>query len=323
MADGAAAAASAGVAARRGWVNQMALTGTQRDPRQLLRQLDELEREVASLSVSLEHRERMASLGTIAALIAHEFNNVLTPVRTYAQMALAKPEDRELVTKALRRAAEGAERATQIAGVILGFVREPAGAGSRSDEQTAVGEAEVSRVVDEALACLVRDPEREGIHVAKSCPKGLWVGIRPVALQHVLLNLLLNARAAMLPGGGTLTISAGRATGDELNCSTWNILSTGDKRRWVRIGVTDTGRGMSVERLKATPKSSPADVPNVNRLLTSEGGASAGLGLKFCQRLLAEVGGSLSISSAEGKGTTCTVLVPESLAAERGLRQSA
>src|SRR5262245_32866442 len=145
---------------RSGLGHHMASTVPQRDPGQLLRQLDELERRVESLSKALEHRERLATLGTIAALIAHEFNNVLTPVRTYAQMALAAPNDQALAAKALGRALEGSERATEIAGVILGFVRGPASAASIGSAASAWGEADVSRAIDQALACLVRDPAK-------------------------------------------------------------------------------------------------------------------------------------------------------------------
>src|SRR5687767_1017430 len=94
------------------------------DPHPLLRQISAMECQLQAITRAMEHRERLATLGTVAGLLAHEFNNILTPIMSYAQMALASPDDQDLTIKALKRAAEGSERAAQISGVILGFIKQ-------------------------------------------------------------------------------------------------------------------------------------------------------------------------------------------------------
>ena len=93
------------------------------EPAPVLEQIDALQERIADLTARLDHAERLATLGTIAGLIAHEFNNILTPVMSYAQLALANDDDADLVKKALQKAAEGSDQASQIAAAILGFVR--------------------------------------------------------------------------------------------------------------------------------------------------------------------------------------------------------
>ena len=89
------------------------------DVASLVRQVDLLSARLADLQATLDHQERLATLGTIAGMIAHEFNNILTPVCSYAQMALDSPDDAALARKALERSLTGAERAAKIAGAIL------------------------------------------------------------------------------------------------------------------------------------------------------------------------------------------------------------
>jgi signal transduction histidine kinase len=179
------------------------------------------EGELAQLRAGLEHSQRLATLGTLAALIAHEFNNILTPVQSYAQMALSAPGDVALTRKALERAEAGASRAAQVSAAILNLARDEfadlavvgssgGGGGTGSGAQAgsaararlaARGEAfhvaPVREAVEAALSCLARDLGKERIELE------LAVGderaaIRPVALQQVLLNLILNARKSML-----------------------------------------------------------------------------------------------------------------------------
>jgi len=319
----------------------------------LLARLDELEEELARVRHALEHHERLATLGTIAGLIAHEFNNILTPVMSYAQMALAAPEDRGLTTKALQKASEGAERASQIASAILGFVRDDNAdvwSKARATREAAPDEApplppsaDVLSAAHDAVACMGRDLSRDLINLTITGDAGLCAALKPLALQHILLNLILNARAAMLPLGGDLTIEARRCaqppspTGDtawSLPGSTWNIAgrhagpATGlgaDAGRgitsWVVIRVRDTGRGMRPETLARVFEPF---------YTTSAGGDDAtprrrgtGLGMTMCKRLADEVGGYIIVESAVGQGTTVTVVLPEAAAAEARARKSA
>lgn len=295
---------------------------TRSDPKQLdriitqsaavLQEVDHLQDQIESLTAALEHRERLATLGTIAGLIAHEFNNILTPVMSYAQMAMARPEDRELSAKAHVKAVEGTERAAAIAAAILGFVRDDSSRVPRGTSNVArVGEA-----LEQALECLAREPEKDGIRLVVDAPDDPAMRMKPVSLQHVLLNLILNARAAMLPGGGVLTIRARRvderprrgaqAVGGEA--------PMGDGP-WVVVEVEDTGRGMDEERLSRLfepfytdggAEVGEHDVPRG----TSEGGdrrRGTGLGMTICQKLVEDAGGVMWVESEVGRGTRVVV----------------
>ncbi len=240
-----------------------------------------------------ERTERLATLGTLAGAIAHEFNNLLTPVMSYAQMALSSPEDRELATKALQKAVEGAERAAAAASSILGFIR--------GDE---VHMVHVGHALRDALGCLAREPVKDGIQLEVDVPEDAWVAMSPVRLQQVLLNLLLNARKAIMPHAGTIAVIA--------RCSTWNTPPTtthapeAQRRGVVEIVVRDTGCGMP-ESLVARAFEPFVRTRSVGGAPGSQG---TGLGLSICHRIIEDSGGMITIESVEGEGTTVRIVVP-------------
>lgn len=300
-------------------------------PMRLLDRVDDAQSRIDRLNAMLDHNERLATLGTIAALIAHEFNNLLTPVMSYAQMALERPDDRELCLKALRKSASGAERAAAIATAILGFARDDGGlatgrgvgvGGSDVPRGTSCV-CDVRRVVDEALSCLARDLGRDGIRLEVDVEEGLRAGMKAVALQHVVLNLVLNARNAMLPSGGSLRIRArrcgecpeapaGAVVSDEVPRGTVD----GPYRSggWVEVVMEDTGRGMNNEQItnlfRPFYSSGERGLGAVDRRSGERGDRrGTGLGMTICTRLLAEAGGWMWVTSAEGKGTGVGVVV--------------
>src|SRR5262245_62415392 len=91
----------------------------------LVERLQDAEDELESVRRELEHMQRLATLGTLAAGVAHEINNVLTPVLAYAQLASSNIDDRKLQTKAIQKALHGAQTATQITRAMLGFATDP------------------------------------------------------------------------------------------------------------------------------------------------------------------------------------------------------
>lgn len=248
----------------------------------LLGRIREMESQIQGLEADLDRTSRLATLGILAGMIAHEFNNLLTPVMSYSQLAIASPDDRELVSKALTRTVEGAEQLSRIASAILGFLRD--------DDQLA--DADVNRVVDLTLECMAKDPQKAGVQLVRRIPSGLRAGIRPICLQQVLLNLFLNAIDAMRGSGGELRISS-------------EIEARGE----VRLTVADTGCGMSREMvaqafspLKSRPRGEHETSRSPRR--------GHGLGLAICKRLVEEAGGGIDLQSSPGQGTTFHVRLP-------------
>lgn len=249
------------------------------DDERLAGRIGDLSDEIRRLESEVERSHRLATLGLLSGSIAHEFNNVLTPVLSYAQLALASPEDRELQQKALKKCVEGTQKAAQIASAMLGFVR---------DEESDTA-ADVAIVVREALLCLGRDLQKEGITVDIGIPAGIRLQIRPVALEQVLLNLILNAIEAIRPSIGVLRISA---------------------RREVDVGVIevrDSGRGMSTELAARVFEPFVTSGAKEGRRM------GTGLGLTICKRLVEEAGGSIAVRSEAGKGTVFAIRIPAAL----------
>jgi len=269
----------------------------------LLKRIGEMEEEIARLDQELTQSNRLATLGILAGMIAHEFNNLLTPLMSYSNLAIHSPEDRELVAKAMTRTAEGTERLSHIASSILGFIRDD------SQMQT----SDVQLVVHEALTCLVREPEKHGIRVTQQIPSGIRVRMRPVALQQVLLNLFLNAVRSMQEQGGELRIEAGLESQPHYN--------------EVVIAVSDTGPGISPEVLHrifdplvkkesagceeaSQEDDEAASVESPGHCLLNQ--ASNGLGLAVCRRLVEEAGGTIRVRNRPGgRGASFALHLPE------------
>lgn len=219
-----------------------------------------------------QRRGRLEQLGLITAGLAHEINNLLTPVVSYTELARSRPGDAALAAKALDRAAEGAARAAEVARFLLGFARGDTGE---------MASAEVREAVRAAL--MLAGIERSGIEVRVEVGDGLVAAIDPVALQQVLLNLLVNAARAV-GGSGRVTIVAERA-----ECSTGNR---------IRIKVSDDGCGIEA-----------ADLERVFEPFVSHSGGT-GLGLMVSRMLVEAAGGRIGVDSKPGAGATFVIDLP-------------
>lgn len=253
------------------------------DPAVLSDRLAEAEAELETLRRELEHASRLATLGTIAAGIAHEINNVLTPVLAYAQLASQHAGDQPLQRKALHKARLGAEAATQIVQAILGYA-------ATSDDEPAV--ARLHDVMQQTMELVTRDLAKDHIKLTLRVPDGAQVCMKPLALQQVLLNLILNARAAL----------ANQRFGE------------------VVISAMERSDGMTVIRVSDNGPGIPEDVvgrlfqPFVNagspRASSRKKKGGAGLGLSICRRLIENVRGTITASSTPNAGTTFTITLP-------------
>jgi two-component system sensor kinase FixL len=240
--------------------------------------------------------ERMMTAGQLAGMFAHELSNILTPLLSYAQLALANPSDGALSNKALNKAADGAMRAAFLADALLGKRGGP-DQRDRDVESTidpllsinpvACVEDSVRRALSTAFRAPGATMERARLAIHIDVESDLRAAAHPIALEHVLQNLITNARLAMrsrcADDSGEIRIVARALSpigGSE--CSTGN---TGD----VEIRVLDTGPGVS-EQVRARL---------FEPFVTSRAGQGGfGLGLAVCKRLIEQAGGTIHLAPA-------------------------
>ncbi|WP_395639358.1 PAS domain-containing protein [Pseudolysinimonas sp.] len=221
--------------------------------------------------------QRMESIGTLAGGIAHDLNNVLTPLMLSTQL-LAGEEDELSRLRIIAGMQEAIERGSNMIRQVLTFARGVEG------QRTLV---EITDLV-ERFTEFCRDTLPKNLVVEVEVVRDLRILGDPTQLLQVLMNLATNARDVM-PDGGSLTV---RATGD------------GDR---VRIAVTDTGPGM-------TP--SVLDQAFDPFFTTKAVGQGTGLGLSVSQAIARAHDGSLDVTATGPAGTTFVLDLPRATASE-------
>lgn len=239
--------------------------------------LTRLNAEVEALRKQLRRAQRLATVGTMTAMVAHEFNNILTPIINYARLARKNPA---MTDKAIASAADGGQRATSICKALLGITRE--------DDDRPV-DMNVSELVSQTFEAMARDPRRDRVEVRLDIPSGATVLARRAELQQVLLNLLINARSAVLakPRPRRIEVSA--------ECAARSVV----------LRVSDTGVGIAPTNLERIFE--PFFTTKSGRDADGDGN---GLGLAVCREIVTNMGGEISVESVEGEGTTFTIRLP-------------
>ncbi len=250
------------------------------EKRQSLHQRLATQRQLSDqLQSQLGHMQALANIGMISAMIAHEMNNILTPLGNYAYLAMKHPEDSELTRKALEKTTTNSRRAAKILDSIMAMAN---GRPRKMDWRP------VKAMVDEIFLCLARDFSKDRIKVVVDVDDELTVFAEDICLQQVLMNLILNAREAMAPKGGTLTIGARQDTDS------------------VRIEIADTGCG--IQRCDLAKIFQPFFSTKTESAQAARHGA--GLGLAFCKRVVEAHNGAISVDSKPGCGTTFRITLP-------------
>ncbi len=233
------------------------------------------------LERQLMHAEKLASVGILAAGVAHEIGNPLSAVSGYAQL-LEKddisPEERREFAGAI---ASQAERINKIIRDLLEYSRPSPYQGQAT---------RANQAIEAVLGMFFTQKRLRSYNL--SINRDLARGLPPVLidrdqLQQVVLNMVMNAAQAM-EQGGALTITTAARDG------------------FLRIDFADTGPGIPPE--------------NLGRIFdpfftTKPVGQGTGLGLSICDRIISQAGGRIEVASRPGKGTAFTVVLP---AAEPG-----
>jgi len=253
--------------------------------------LELLQQRIDLLQQNLAQQNKLATLGMVTAVLAHEFNNILTPMLSYTKFALSEKADEPLRTKALNKALSGAQRLANISTSLLGF--------ARGDESTT---ANVKTAVTETLACLSRELSKDGIALTLEVPDDLQVAMNAGQLQQVLMNLIVNARSALLSGATN--------SGPKRLAVKGRVIKKG---KIAEIVVADTGPGISPEVLPRifdpffSTKKAEADVNAGSDDCAPKGGT--GLGLTICHELIIAAGGAIRAQS-EGRGAMFVIELP-------------
>lgn len=233
---------------------------------------EQLQAALQAIQDELVACQRLALLGSLAAMAAHEFNNLLTPIVARTEAAL-HGNDVAFMRKTLDRTLTQSQRAIAVSRHLLDLAQ---------CETSPTETCTVCETVQEAIETATRPFEKDGIDLRVTVPEGLEVRARGDLFCQVLLNLLLNARAAMKNREGVLVISA-EVDGDR-----------------VQIDVRDSGKGIPPEQIEnvfnpflaADPHARPNDWQEV------------GLGLSVCRFITHHHGASLRVLANDGPGCT-------------------
>ncbi|MBI1745405.1 MAG: PAS domain S-box protein [Acidobacteria bacterium] len=240
------------------------------------------------LESQLRHAQRMESIDTLAGGMAHDFNNILTGIIGYCDLAMRDLSLDHPHYKSLREIQKLGERAANLTRQLLTFARKQA-LEPRPIHINAVL-ADLSQFIQRVLG--------ENI-VFRVITRGDLAQIHAdvTQIEQVLMNLCINARDAM-PQGGTLLIEAQDVKLDESFCTNHPWAKPGD---YLQISITDTGTG--IDRNTQERIFDPF-------FTTKEPGRGTGLGLAIVYSIIQQHRGMIEVQSAIGRGTTFRIYLP-------------
>lgn len=245
--------------------------------------------------------QRMESIGTLAGGIAHDLNNILSPIIMGADM-LALDDPDPATSKWLGIIKENAERGAELIKQVLTFAR-----GMTGERVT----LQLRHILKDLIAVL-NETMPKSISVRHEIEPELWsISADPTQIHQVLMNVCINARDAM-PSGGTLSLRADNVSVDE-NYARMNLDAAPGV--YVLLTIADTGTGMSSEVL--------------GRIFdpfftTKEIGEGTGLGLSTTLAIVKGHGGFINVYSEPQKGTRFSIYLPSAESAdEKPTRQTA
>jgi two-component system NtrC family sensor kinase len=251
----------------------------QRTFQEMLLSLRERDRhQKAESELRLLQSEKQASVGRLAAGVAHEINNPLTGVLTFTHMLLKRQDIDAEMRDDLQTIAAATERVRKIVKGLLDFARQ-----SKLEPQS----SDLNELINATIPLVANQALVRGVLFCFDA--GPNIPLRTIdrnQFQSVLLNIIINALDATERGG-------------HIDITTRLALSEG--RKGIEIGITDTGHGIAAEHL--------------DRIFdpfytTKEVGKGTGLGLSVSQGIVERHGGSIRVQSQVGKGSTFTIWLP-------------
>jgi two-component system, cell cycle sensor histidine kinase and response regulator CckA len=248
--------------------------------------LDETDRR--TMEQKLERSERMASLGSLAGGVVHDFNNLLTIINGYSDVILSIVQQDEDLQHHLNEIKNAGNRAAILTRQILTFSRQQVVQPQMIDFRSTIPQ------IGDMLKRLIGDNIDLRIEIDDHVGR---TALDPVQAEQIIMNLVINARDAM-PSGGTISIlGRDKEIGNE-DVAQSHPLPAG---RYVELVITDTGTGIPAAILSQIFK------PFYTTKNPLKG---TGLGLSTVNSIVTQNHGAIRVSSTEGKGTAFSILLP-------------
>ena len=240
------------------------------------------------LEEQLLQAQKLEAIGHLAGGIAHDFNNILNIVMGYSQLLLSPKSSPAMMQKGLTNILETTKRGASLTQQLLAFSRKQVLQLQVIDlNQILFGVREMlSRVIGEDIEL-----------VTNTCVTSAPIKADPNQIERMLINLAINSREAM-PHGGRLTMEISSIENDKLQSLPE---AGGQPGPHIEIAVTDTGCGMDAETLSHIFEPF---------FTTKQRANGTGLGLAQVYGIVKQCNGTISVSSAPGKGTTFYVHFP-------------
>jgi signal transduction histidine kinase len=238
--------------------------------------------------------QKMEAVGQLTGGVAHDFNNLLMVVLGNLQLVEQLVKGDERVLKRINAAYEAAERGSELTKRMLAFSR----------QQTLQNRnVEVNTLLDK-MKGILGHAVGATVNLSIVAAQDIWpIRADTTMLETAILNLCINARDAMKPKGGDLTIETANRTLDSDTAADMEDVPPGD---YVEIAVTDTGCGIPPENIEKV----------FQPFFTTKGPeAGSGLGLSMIYGFVKQSGGHIKIYSEVGHGTTMRIYLPRLKAA--------
>ena len=245
----------------------------------LARAFNDMIRRLAETQVQLTQADKLASVGRLAAGVAHEINNPLTGVLTYASFLLKRADKKEL-KEDLDVIVRETKRCREIVRGLLDFARQTPPKRQPTD---------LNETVRRAAAMLMNQLSLNRVALDLDLDQGLGPALAdPTQIQQVVVNLLVNAADAVAEGG-RIRLATRRDSREAAG-----------GQSGAEIIVEDDGRGISA-----------ADLPHVfEPFFSTKGPRGTGLGLAVTWGIVERHGGTIDVESSEGRGSRFTVRLP-------------
>jgi len=243
---------------------------------EMIRQLLHARQRMEEANRKLVQHEKLASIGRMAATIAHEIRNPLTSAKLNIQKVVEEERFAEAVKTHLGMSLEGIDQIERFIKELLNFTRVP---------ELSLESWPIEQIVEESLKVVADTLAEKGIVIEKSCAAGLpHVFVDADKMRQVFLNILRNAQEA-LEAGGRIHIAC-------------DVVEDGLRKK-VRVRITDNGPGIP-DKVR----------PNIFEPFFTTKPSGFGLGLPNARKIVEQHNGTIHLVRKRGRGSSFVVLIP-------------